>query len=159
MVKDVLFVCTGNICRSPMAEAFFNALAERRGLPVRARSAGLSPVLDRVTEVAARVAGEYGVDLRGHRSRPLHRADVAQADLILTMTEGQRRLIEELFPEARDKTFTLLAYVGERGDIADPYGESLAVYRRCAERIWNGVERVIASLGGETESARPVTPR
>ncbi len=152
-MKDVLFVCTGNICRSPMAEAFFNALAARRGLPARARSAGLSPVLDRATEIAARVAGEYGVDLHGHRSQPLDRASVARADLILTMTGEQRRWVEKLFPEAQGKTFTLLGYVGERGDIADPYGESLAVYRECAERIWSGVERVIASLEGGPESA------
>jgi protein-tyrosine-phosphatase len=145
-MKKVLFVCAGNICRSPMAEAFFNRLAGERELPLRAESAGLYPVMDQATEEAIEAASAYGVDLFGHQSRQLSEALVSEADLILAMTEMHTIQIEDRFADARGKTFTLLGFIGENGNIADPYGQSLAEYRRCAHRIWAAVEKVVDRL-------------
>jgi protein-tyrosine-phosphatase len=148
-MKKVLFVCTGNICRSPMAEAFFNHLAGQKQLPMRARSAGLYPVLDFATQEAVIVGREYGVDLSAHRSRRLDRMMAANAGIILTMTSEQQREIERAYPTASGKTFTLLEFAGESGDIADPYGQGLAVYRRCAQQIWAAVEKGVERLKRE----------
>jgi len=145
-VKKVLFVCSGNICRSPMAEAFFNHLAEHEKLPVRATSAGLYPVLDDAAAEAVIAAREYGVDLSPHRSQPLSSTVVHEADLILTMTREHRRHTERFFPAAQGKMFTLLEFIGEKGDIEDPYGQGLAVYRQCAQHIWKAVEKVVGYL-------------
>jgi protein-tyrosine-phosphatase len=133
-----------------MAAAFFNHLAEQKKLPVHAGSAGLYPVLDHATEETIIVASEYGVNLSHHRSRQLSQATVQGADIILTMTETHKRQVERFYPIAHGKTFTLREFVGESGDIADPYGQSQAVYRRCAEQIRTAVEKVVEHLEENT---------
>jgi protein-tyrosine-phosphatase len=140
-----------------MAAAFFNRLAETGRLPIRAESAGLFPVLDAATEEAITAAAEYGVDLWYHRSRQLTDAMVREADLILTMTEMQKHQIESRFAAALGITFTLRGYVGENGNIADPYGQSLAEYRRCAQRIWTGIEKVISHLQRSLQTEGPLS--
>jgi protein-tyrosine-phosphatase len=129
-----------------MAAAFFNHLAEHRRLPAGATSAGLYPVLDHATEEAVIAASEYGMDLSPHRSQPLSSAMVHEADLILTMTREHRRHTERFFPAAQGKTFTLLEFIGEQGDIDDPYRRGLAVYRQCAQQLWAAVGKVVEYL-------------
>ena len=147
----VLFVCTGNTCRSPMAEAFFNLIAQERGLPMRAVSAGLSVSADKVSKYAIKAAAEYGVDLSPHRPRPVMDELINEVDLILTMTEHHKVRICERFPSAQSKTETLLSFVGEQGDIDDPFGGSLEEYRECARRLWEAANRVVAHLAREGE--------
>ncbi len=109
-MASILVVCTGNICRSPMAEGFLQRLiAERRlraGIQVSsagiAASSGAGPMPEAIAAAAAR-----GVDTRRHTARRLDRHGVRTADLVLTMTGGHRRRIEDLVPEAVPKTFTL----------------------------------------------------
>jgi protein-tyrosine-phosphatase len=132
-----------------MAEAFFNHVAEPQKLPVRADSAGLHPVLDDATEEAIIASREYSVDISSHHSQRLSQVMVQQATLILTMTAEHRRQVERVFPAARGKTFTLREFVGESGDIEDPYGQGLVVYRRCAQQIWAAVEKVVERLDVE----------
>ena len=146
VMKKVLFVCSGNICRSPLAEAFFNYLAEQKKLATHAVSAGLYPVLDHATGEAFIAANEYGINISSHRSRQLSQAMVQEADLILTMTREHKRCVEKFCAAAQGKTFTLPEFIGESGDIDDPYGQGLTVYRQCAQQVWAAVEKVVESL-------------
>ena len=128
----VLFVCTGNTCRSPMAEAILKSKTEKHTVS----SAGLSVLLPApAAENAVLVMGERGIDISEHRARQLTESAVQEADLILTMTEGHRKLLVTLFPSAEEKTHTLAEYGGTTEDVPDPFGGSMETYRICADRI------------------------
>lgn len=129
-----------------MAEVFFNDLCEQRHLPMRAGSAGLNVVLDEATPEAILAVDEYGADLSTHRSQQLNESMVNVADVIFTMTESQTRSIKRIFPTAGVKTFTLLEFAGGSGDIRDPYGYPLDVYRQCARQIWEAVNNSLEKL-------------
>jgi len=137
MTKRILLVCTGNICRSPLAAAIlFRALADRELTGVEVSSAGTgawdgAPA----SEGAYLVALERGLDLSGHRARLLTRELVENADLILTMARHHRARVDELGGDGR--VFVLGEFAGRTGgeaEVSDPFGGDLDVYREtCAE--------------------------
>jgi len=140
----ILFVCTGNICRSPMAEYL---LRERLGpdSPWSVGSAGLlaGPGMPASPEAVA-VLQERGVDGRGHRSRPLDRAHVDAATVIVVMTNAHRDMLQALFPGAEEKVFLLNAFSnGNRNaDIDDPIGLPSETY----ERVFREIETALRGL-------------
>jgi protein-tyrosine-phosphatase len=134
----ILFVCTANMCRSPMAEGLMRRKLERedRAHEFRAASAGVWTVDGRpATESAIMVMAELGIDIRGHRSRLLTDRIVENAALILTMTRSHAEAIRAEFPEHKNRVFLLSEMVGYGYDIADPVGGSLLDYEETAQEI------------------------
>ncbi len=147
-VKPVIaVVCTGNTCRSPMAEALLREkLAKKLGSEdaVRVISAGVAAGAGMgASPQAMEVMGGRGLDLTGHCSRPLDDSVMKVADLVLTMTAGHRAAILAAWPEMHDRIFPLRR---DGGDITDPVGMPLEVYERCAEQIDSELDSWIDSL-------------
>jgi protein-tyrosine-phosphatase len=150
MIQNILLVCTGNICRSPLAEALLRRTLEQRGVDgVSVTSAGTGAWDGAPASEGAYLVGlERGLDLSGHRARLLTRELVEEADLILTMARHHRARVDELGGEGR--VFVLGEYGGREGDeaeVSDPFGGDLDVYRdTCAELealVTAAVERLV----------------
>ncbi|MBQ8144883.1 MAG: low molecular weight protein arginine phosphatase [Butyricicoccus sp.] len=142
---DIVFVCTGNTCRSPMAEALFRALGGEEKLGLKASSAGLF-VQDGMsaTPYAVEAVKEYGADLSEHRSRQLTAKMVADAKYIFCATAAHYDHLLQMVPEAESKTYLLM-----ETDVADPFGGSLMTYRACAMQLREGVQKLIEQLSEE----------
>jgi len=146
-MKTVLFVCTGNVCRSPMAEALFRRATRGRG-EFRALSAGLGAMNDQPpTPHSVAAMRELGMDISTQRSRAVTADLVRQADYIFGMTHSHVDTILLLYPQASEKTFllrefdeTLNAY---EKDISDPIGGSYEVYENCRHQIEQGVASLL----------------
>jgi len=154
-MKKILFVCTGNTCRSPMAAALFNRLAalEPPGFDFVGDSAGLAvPAAAPASMNAVLALKDYsGCDLSAHISRNLRCADADEAFLVLTMEPWHRYELLSRCPGANQKVFTLKEYVyGISAGISDPYGGSLAEYKKCAREIALDVENLVKKLRNQT---------
>lgn len=137
-MKKIVFICTGNTCRSPMAEGMFNALAEKYGLDAHAVSCGYAVFgASRSNPMAVKAASDYGVDISGHISTRLT-ADLTEgADRVLCMTGDQAELLSGLGTPARKLAVS---------DIEDPYGGAQKEYERAAEQIARAVESLVKEL-------------
>ena len=135
MTQHVLFVCTGNICRSPLASSLLERALKEHGLDVTVSSAGTGAWDGAPASEGAYLVGlERGLDLSGHRARLLTRELVEQADLILTMARHHRARVDELGGEG--KVFVLGEYAGKGGDeVSDPFGGDLGVYRDTCQEL------------------------
>lgn len=141
---NVLFVCTGNTCRSPMAAALFNKIAEKRNLDVRIESAGIFASEGEPASNEAIIAmKKYGIDLLGHHAQNINTELLEKSDLILTMTAAHKMVIE---PSAQGKTYTLCEYAGLDGDIPDPFGGDVEEYEECAEKIEEALEKAAEKI-------------
>ncbi len=142
---NILFVCTGNTCRSPMAAALFIKIAMERDLPVRIESAGIFAADGSPASAGARAAMEkYGIDLSDHRAKTVTPELLEKCDLILTMTEGHKNA---LLPYAPEKVNTLCEFAGIPGNIGDPYGGDANVYEECAAELLRALEKVAEKIG------------
>jgi protein-tyrosine-phosphatase len=146
---NLLFVCSGNTCRSPMAMAIAQRLLEERGWShVAVRSAGTGAAPGRpATEAAIRVAAEAGADLSGHSSTPLTAELVAWADTILVMGPAHLGVVDALGGGDKAALVTdCLGGLGRGQPVEDPFGGDDALYRRTFQQLEFAVEAVLARL-------------
>lgn len=153
---DIMFVCTGNICRSAMADCILKNRVEKDRLneKIRVCSSGVSAYNgDIPTDEAILVMkDEYGLDLSSHRATNVADSNILQMDLILAMTLRHKFFLISMYPELKDKIYTLREYVGEtenNANIDDPYGYGKSVYSDCAKQINDCIDKLLVKLEEE----------
>jgi glycine hydroxymethyltransferase len=149
-MKTILFVCTGNICRSPMAEGLFRQAVRGRG-EYRVLSAGVGAVDGQPPSVnAVRACKELNIDIGRQRSRMLTSELVNQADYIFGMTHGHVDAVTLLYPQAAEKTFLLREFDETldpfEKDISDPIGGSYEIYADCRDQIEQGIVSLLTFI-------------
>lgn len=154
-MKRILFVCTGNTCRSPMAEWICRDLAQKRGIAVAVQSAGVYAFPGTpMTTFAQDVLVQQGIAVQESHSQRLERQHIAWADVIYTMTAAQKADVCVRHPEVVSRIWTLWEVIATQDDVADPYGGSETLYAQTAEQIAHAVQRI---LDGASEGAYPST--
>jgi protein-tyrosine-phosphatase len=148
MPRSILVVCKGNICRSPLAEAYLRYLVEKHGLPTIVQSAGLETSFGKPAHHFAQAVGtEGGLVMGKHATQPLHKDQVEQADMILVMEWRQRRRVIKLYPQARPKVFLLRQFYDQSvREVADPYSGTLEDFQTCFSMIKRACDVLVAKV-------------
>ena len=157
MSKIIVFVCTGNTCRSPMAEYYFNSEAEKikkanKDFEITAVSRGLNagygaPMALNAKKTLASNNIICNIDNILHESKQIDEDILEKADFIYGITEAHARILKEHFPQFESKIFAMPENIG------DPYGGSLEVYERCFENIKRAVDIIITDIINITDTA------
>lgn len=144
MFKRLIVICTGNICRSPIAEALLRA---RLGARVdHVESAGTGALIGYPADpLATAVAAEYGLDIRAHRAQQATLPLLASMDLILTLDQSHNDWINNQYPPLRGRVHKLLKWRGNE-DIADPFRQPREAFEASFQAIEAGVESWLAKL-------------
>ncbi|MDD3214055.1 MAG: hypothetical protein PHY64_10290 [Eubacteriales bacterium] len=147
-MPDVLFVCSGNTCRSPMAECLFNDFCVKNGLAYRAESAGLYAQEGTAASNNAFYAmKELGLNLSRHVARPINYSLVRDTKLVVAMAESYAHAILARYPDANVVAF--------HPPVNDPYGESIAVYREIASDLGKRMQWVLNKLTEAEKTKQP----
>ena len=151
----ILFVCTGNSCRSVMAKGYLEKRLEelgRKGITVF--SAGVAALTGmRTTKEAEQVVKEAGGDISGHTARKLSDADIKEADLIFAMENSHKEHILNKYPDSADKTYLLKDFkklgnfdFSENSNIPDPIAKDIDFYRKTFFLIKESIEKVLQEI-------------
>ena len=143
---NILFVCTGNTCRSCMAEVIFNEISDIK--EVTAYSAGISVVPGSKTScnTADLIKTNFNLDISNRVAKQLVPNDLEKNDLILTMTKYMEELLKNAFPEQSQKIYSLNSLVGIEYDISDPFGGNIQVYQNTFHSLKKSIELLINKL-------------
>jgi protein-tyrosine-phosphatase len=141
---SLLFVCTANICRSPMAQGLMAVIAREHDPAWRSwhiRSAGIR-ALDGLpaSQDAIETMRSRGIDITDHRSHSVTRGDVQSCQVIIAMEERQKRILQEQFTEAKERIFTVGEIVESDQDVVDPFGGTLQDYEITARLLEKWLE-------------------
>ncbi len=149
----ILFVCSGNSCRSPMAEGLMKAMIpDELRESVIVKSAGTLGLDGHpATLYAVTTAEELGADISEHRSQGLTQELVDEANIVFAMASNHKKYFEENFPEAKENIFLLKQFDRDKTetadiDIEDPIGRSLKIYRECGREIDEELKRILPRL-------------
>lgn len=144
----VLFVCTGNTCRSPMGAGYFRYLCKKNGKnDITVESAGTSACEGAlVSEHAVKVMEKFGVNISDHLSSKLTVEKIDSADLIVVMSALHKQVVGEMRPPALKKTHTIFEFVNKTDDIFDPLGGDLELYLKCFKEMKKALDNLFCKI-------------
>ena len=148
---NIMFICTGNICRSAMAEGYMKKKVNEENLDINVCSSGIYGEEGMGASYLAKEAmDDYGVNLNSHIARVTSKTNIKDMDLILCATSGHKRILLQMYPELSNKIYTMKEYAyGEDvldKDISDPWGYDITVYRRCATELTDAIDKIIEKI-------------
>lgn len=142
----ILFVCTGNICRSPLAEYYARHIFQERGLPYRTASAGFIPVSVAISSHSFSVLNQEGIQAGEHYSQHLNEDLIRRAWCILTMEKDHREMLIKAYPASKHKIYTLSRFCGFKGDVEDPFRQDMEKYVNTYQLIKKYIDIVADKL-------------
>ena len=149
-MKKIMFICTGNICRSAMADGLMKKLVKDYKKDVQVYSCGIfAENGDKATFNAEEAIKEYDVDLKDHQATNIRDSKIKDMDIILCATVAHKERVINMYPELKDKIYTIKEYADfdkNDLDIPDPWGYDLETYKFCAETINKCLKKIIEKI-------------
>lgn len=152
---NIMFVCTGNTCRSAMAEGLAKKEIKDKNLDINVSSSGIFAMKgEHASFNSVAIMKEYDVDIVTHTATPIEESKIEEMDYIFCATYGHKSQVIAKYPELEDKVYTMKEYAslskdGEEMNISDPWGFDINTFRMCAAEISLCVDKIIEKLTNE----------